>query len=442
MKKYYVIAIALLLTQACSEKFLDVKPEKSLVVPSTLEDYLAILDNHRNMNTDVIPYYGEISSDDFFLSEHDWETIVRESEKYAYIWASDFYGGMPNDMVWNRAYQTVFYANIALEGAMKHPESKLKNTVVGSALFYRAWVHYWMLNLYAKQYDVNTAKEDRGIPLRLEADINAPSILFTVQESYDQIIGDLTEAVELLPNRAVVQTRPSKLATYALLSRIMLQMGDYKKALMNADSALKIQSELMNYNDIDSKLDFPFQQFNQEVIFHAYFYAQPFNIARYQIEPELYNSFLDSDLRKDLFFFENNDHITYRGSYNGSHHLFCGLGIDELYLVKAECLVRSGEWKSGLEVLNKFLKTRFESVFFEPLIADNNDTALFEILRERRKQLMFRGIRWLDLKRLNKETQLETILSRTVRGNVYNLEPNSARYIYPFPTDVKKLAGF
>lgn len=428
--------------QSCSESFLDIKPEKSLVVPSTLDDYLAILDNINKMNFNVVPYYGEVSSDDYFLNDADWETLIHEYDRNAYIWNSDLYGGLETSYHWNRAYQTVFYANVALEGAKKHAGSSVKNMVVGSALFYRAWVHYWILSLFAKQYDTNTAKSVVGIPLRLESDINVPSKLSTIQESYDQIIHDLHEAVELLPDRPSIQTRPSKLASYALLSRIMLQIGDYTAAQKYAESALAIQSELLEYSSIDGIKSFPFQQLNKEVIFDAYFYGQPFNIARYQVDPGLHDSFLDSDLRKELFFFKNGNHTTFRGSYNGSDELFCGLAIDELYLITAECLIRNNLWEKGMEILNDFLKTRIDDDSFQPLIASNMNEALNEVLRERRKQLMFRGIRWLDLKRLNKESEFASTLERIVKGKSYRLEPNSTRYVFPFPPDVKILTGF
>jgi starch-binding outer membrane protein, SusD/RagB family len=61
--------------------------------------------------------------------------------------------------------------------------------------------------------------------------------------------------------------------------------------------------------------------------------------------------------------------------------------------------------------------------------------ALDTILVERRKELAFRGIRWSDLRRLNKEGRNIT-LTRNLNGMSYTLTPNSNLYTLPIPPDV------
>jgi len=56
------------------------------------------------------------------------------------------------------------------------------------------------------------------------------------------------------------------------------------------------------------------------------------------------------------------------------------------------------------------------------------------ILRERRKELIFRGLRWTDLKRLNKE-EAGIILTRLFNGNTRQLLPKSNHYVLPIPDD-------
>ena len=62
------------------------------------------------------------------------------------------------------------------------------------------------------------------------------------------------------------------------------------------------------------------------------------------------------------------------------------------------------------------------------------------ILLERRKELLMRGLRWMDLKRLNMEGAAIT-LTRTVNGQVYTLPPNDLRYALPIPEDVIAISG-
>ena len=62
------------------------------------------------------------------------------------------------------------------------------------------------------------------------------------------------------------------------------------------------------------------------------------------------------------------------------------------------------------------------------------------ILQHRRKELLMRGLRWMDIKRLNKE-DADIILQRMVDNQVYSLPPNDKRYALPIPADIILHAG-
>jgi hypothetical protein len=51
-----------------------------------------------------------------------------------------------------------------------------------------------------------------------------------------------------------------------------------------------------------------------------------------------------------------------------------------------------------------------------------------------------RGLRWMDIKRLNKDGAKIT-LTRNVEGNTYTLPPNDLRYALPIPEEVISLTG-
>ena len=61
------------------------------------------------------------------------------------------------------------------------------------------------------------------------------------------------------------------------------------------------------------------------------------------------------------------------------------------------------------------------------------DKLLQLILDERRRELMFKSMRWFDLKRLNKEPRFAKIITHVLQGVTYTLEPNSPHYVIPFP---------
>ncbi|SEM08104.1 hypothetical protein SAMN05216436_101351 [bacterium A37T11] len=51
-----------------------------------------------------------------------------------------------------------------------------------------------------------------------------------------------------------------------------------------------------------------------------------------------------------------------------------------------------------------------------------------------------RGLRWMDIKRLNKEGANIT-LTRNLNGQIYTLPPNDPRFALPIPEDVIDLSG-
>lgn len=78
---------------------------------------------------------------------------------------------------------------------------------------------------------------------------------------------------------------------------------------------------------------------------------------------------------------------------------------------------------------------------FIPYTASTASDALNTILLERRKELLMRGIRWSDLRRLNKEPQFAKTLIRIEDGQTYSLQPGGLRYIFPIPLLVIQMTG-
>src|SRR5690606_23415263 len=91
--------------------------------------------------------------------------------------------------------------------------------------------------------------------------------------------------------------------------------------------------------------------------------------------------------------------------------------------------------------LTKLLSNRYTlNAFSIPPINEKVELIKF-IINERKKELLFRGIRWSDLRRFNKEKEFEMTLYRTVGGQNYELHPNDKRYVLPIPDDVVVLTG-
>lgn len=443
--KYYHLVVLLFLLVSCKKDFLEAKPDKSLVVPATLADFQALLDNTDIMNS-WMPYLGEIGSDNYYLQYDTWNALTYPPEKNGYVWAKEIYEGNTSPD-WEYMYRIVFYANNVLEGLenMKNIDDPLMyNQIKGSALFFRGYAFYQVAKLFCAPYSLSATNDGLGIPLRLKSDINLPSTRATIAATYKQILDDLSASVPLLPSAVAYKTRPDKTAAYAMLSKVYLVMQDYAHSLLFADSAiLQPTNHLMDFNDLDTLASYPIAQYNDEVIFQTTLnYARNLSSSRINIDSTLFNSYSDNDIRKAGWFTVKSGRLIFKGNYNGSSpYYFSGLGLDEVYLNLAECLARTGEVQRSMDILNDFLVKRYRAGTFSPLTASGADDAIQLILQERRKELLFRGTRWSDLRRLNLDPSTAKTLYRVLNGTTYELPPNSPNYVFAIEDNVIKLTG-
>jgi len=432
---------------SCKKDWLEANPDESVIVPKTLEDFQALLDNtDQTFNNFQACGLAEIASGDFYILYTSWQSLFTTQEKSAYIWGptTNFYNN-ESSADWENSYRRILNSNVILNGIRKIrvPSTKQNewNNITGSALFFRSFDFFNLAQEYCKSYEQNTAKSELGLPLRLDYDVNIQLQRSTLQQTYEQIILDLKSAVPLLGTKPLFKTRPSKQAVFALLARTYLVMENYSQAKLYTDSALQIQPELMDYSALNSNANYPIQRFNPEVIFNSTFSFGIFNASRLIVEPTFLDSYSEGDYRRKVFFKDNpNGTTTYKGSYNSDKNLFGGLATDELYLIRAECNARIGNITTALTDLNHLLKTRW-NLSYKELNADNAEQVLTFILKERRKELVFRGLRWQDLRRLNKDNRFATTLTRTLNNQIYTLPPNDKKYVFPIDEMELKLSG-
>lgn len=446
-----LICVSFIISFAISgcKKYLEAKSDGDLVVPNNLPALQAILDNGQYMNGSS-PSMGEASADDYFLTQEEFD-VVSQISKEAYIWnlAGQIVNNFGSD--WARIYFIVYNANLCLDQLSKIPRTAQNaltwDNIKGSALFFRGRSFLELSWLYAKAYNKESSKEDPGIVLRLGSDFNVPSKRASVDDCYKRILNDLKSAIPNLPKTVQYSTRPNKAAVYGYLSRTYLSMRLYDSALIYANKCLLFNSALMNFNDpndIDRSNIYPFHDFNKEIIHNNYdgFFAISSIMNKHgSVDTTLYKSYQPNDLRKSVYFTVPEGEIShFYGSYKGVTGLFTGIATDEMYLVKAECEARNDQIETAMSDLNKLLITRWKSGTFIPFTASSKSEALKLILRERRKELFFRGLRWIDIKRLNLEGAKISI-KRVINDHEYILPPNDNRFALPLPTDLIKLTG-
>lgn len=110
-----------------------------------------------------------------------------------------------------------------------------------------------------------------------------------------------------------------------------------------------------------------------------------------------------------------------------------------MVLIVAECSARLGNVDKALEYINSLLIKRYKSSSYVPVRVEGKEQALALILKERNKELLFRGVRWHDLKRLKREYLITLV--RTVGSETFRLPPDDKKWTLPIPPNVVRLSG-
>ncbi|WP_313157493.1 RagB/SusD family nutrient uptake outer membrane protein [Sphingobacterium multivorum] len=440
-KTRILLAVIGLLGMSSCNNFLDVKPESSLALVETVDDYLAVVQNETRMNANY-PFSYDYASDFFYLSEQNIDALD-ETGRYAYLWIAE----PCHANNWNQNYARIYDTNVVLQG-IDHAElgnrtESDRKMAKGIAAFSKGFTLMQLAALYAPPYERGNNMGKLGVPIRPSANIEEKSIRPSLDDCYNEIERLLIMAGNLLPDHNKAKTISSREAAWAALARFYLVTQNYEKAFAYADSCLQFNGELMDYNLLDpmaSGTQFPI--LNKEVIFHATKgdFSGMSSSSQAIVDSQLYNKYAMDDLRKSLFYRKNVDGVLgFYGSYDGnvSSAVFSGIARDEIYLIAAECAARSGKLDIALDRLNELRKKRIAKESFTIFSSNDPAIVLRFVLEERERELAFRaGIRWMDLRRLNLEDRFKKKITRLYKEKVYTLEPNDIRYTFKIPDEI------
>jgi len=139
------------------------------------------------------------------------------------------------------------------------------NRIAGELYFVRAYAYYWIARCYLPTYP----NDEERIPFRLAQaesfDEAVTSELGSATEVYEQIIADLRQAKDLLPERYVdgvhhpsyQDGRANKFAASALLAKVLFHMRRYDEALVELNYVID-----QNGGDYDLSEE-PIEAFNK-----------------------------------------------------------------------------------------------------------------------------------------------------------------------------------
>lgn len=467
--KYTAVVLSIVLFTSC-DKFLDVEP-KGEVIPTTLDDYLALMSaplqvGRTSNNTHFIT--DEINLPDAYRAGANG--YPGPGALKAYDFEAELYDVSEEDEDWNVAYRTIYVANSVLSGLETNTETNQakRNQAKGEALVHRAYSYLTLVNEYAKHYS-NSAETDMGVPLNLKVDINALPARASVKEVYTQIEKDLLEAANILSEKSTYAYRPNKAAAYGVLARMYLYMGNWAKTAEYAGKALAISNFIYDYNTFtlvspakphSSAINgYPSSSIaKKHIVLSKYSLKVGSYEYNYLFSKEQFNLFnpIAQDPSDPNFPYNVNDLREVYGSspygYSGKPFVDEGRGIkdtfgtydynnsgittQELILTRAEALARLNQTQLALDDLNTLRKKRIPTKKYVDLTAASGPDALELVLKERRIELAFSGLRLADIKRLNLEGR-----NISVTHGSKTLPANSPRFVLPIPSKVISLNG-
>ncbi len=174
----------------------------------------------------------------------------------------DFYGNSQNGAVafynnsllasnpdvnglWNASYNQIYEANAVIQGvenAVNLPSSS-RTQLKGEALFVRALIHFYLVNLFNDIPYITTTNYQEN------SNVSRQSF----NEVLSLIKSDLQEAIQLLPSEYISanRLRPNKFTAHALLARVNLYLGQWLEASNQASIVIDNTSLYVYEQDLD-----------------------------------------------------------------------------------------------------------------------------------------------------------------------------------------------
>lgn len=448
-----ILAICVVVMLTGCNDYLDIKP-KGEKIPKTVTDYETLL-NYESVQkvSDTYPTY---LTDDVYLPDVAQGTAtpglnsVDQSILNLYLFKKDVFGEAQDDGFWFASYNRIYYYNTVIDNIMdaEGPSEQQKHSIRAEALISRALEYLYLVNGYAKHYDVRTADTDPGVPLVLDEDISKKDLVrASVKDVYAQIQSDLQAALPNLPAQPKGNAfRASKAAGYGILAKMYLYMGNYAEALKAANEVLEINNSLLDLKkyavvkpqssigrtNVPQDIDNPE---NIYIKFAPYVYGLSSKVFG---SDELISLFSEDDMRLQVYFTKNFRNIP-TDKYVWAPYLRANLAVlsPEIYLIAAECEAREGSVERAMSLINKLRDNRIKNN--TPLVAIDRSDALQKVLEERRRELAMSGmVRYIDLKRLNQESQFAKTVTHVTGEGTFSLEPNSPLYVLPIPAKVMR----
>jgi hypothetical protein len=346
---------------------------------------------------------------------------------------------------WSQFFKYINVANTAIEGlnGSKTLTDGVKQQLIGESLFIRAFLHFYLVNLYD------------SVPLVTSSDYRVNNVITRSAPDlvYKQIVDDLNEAISKLSENYLAadvqagsseRVRPTKWAAEALLARVYLYKKDYANAVVQATNVIS-RSDMFDTTSLSdvflatskeaiwqlapTSQDVNTLDGNLFILKRAPSYSKPVYCST-----NLLDAFEEGDLRRTNW-------VNSVLAANGTRYYFpfkykIGSGgppteyttilrLGEQYLIRAEANANLGGFSAANDDLNVIrARAGLPAVSYS-----NKEDLLAAILHERQVELFTEwGHRWLDLKRTGTVDAVMSVVC-TQKGGTWK---STASY-FPIP---------
>ena len=410
------------------DNFLDITPTGK-VIASTGEEYRAMLtyeykyfpkDRHMTtVRTDELKFSGSTASSDLDAYLDLW------------LWKDENPSPITSYFSWRSYYHAIYIANYIIEHQEEITDASAKtiNQLVGEAYMMRAYCHFLLVNLYAEPYTHCTPATTRGVPMMLEADVNAIPGSSSVETIYQQVLSDIAEAEQRLNVTKWDEGenyRFNTISAQALRARTYLYMGRWQEALTAAKAVIAAHGDLEDLNVSSALLPDSYQSAENIVALEQF--SSNLSTVINQPSNDFISLYRTGDQRKSKYFKRATSTTWTLLKSDG----YCSFRSAEAYLTAAEAAAQLNDLTGAIDLLKPLLQKRLNATAYQETLdlmtPMNQSQLLQEIYDERARELAFEGHRWYDLRRTT-----QPALTRTYGGQTYTLTPE--KYTMRFPTE-------
>lgn len=429
--KWYLIIISTCFIQSSCDDFVDVDVPDNRIVSKT------VFTNDETANRAVVGIYNELFKADFSngdlrsvtmlgeLAADNFQTTVMNDAMKEFEDNNILVNNTYNLNLWSSAYKIIYMCNSVIYGlnTFQGVSEKMKDKLMAEAQFVRAFVYFYLVNLYGNIPLIQTTNYEE----------NALAFRNTTSEVYDLIIDDLESAAAVLDATFDngERLRANKYTAIALLARVYLFLEDWEKAETLSTQVIDSSENYSLLNNLDevflgnSKetiwqispagggtlsfltnearvfiLTSPPPNSQQPVALTADF-LKTFNKEDFRLKHWIGEFNTETKVYSYPFKYKNNRSEETIIEYS------MAMRLAEQHLIRAEAQAHQGKLIKAITDIDKIRKRAQIDLISKTIPNIDQESLIDSIQIERRRELFSEwGHRWMDLNRTGKASEI------------------------------------